>query len=158
MIVLKKDTGTFSGKFSQYSQSPQTFGNTGCFSNAETFFFKILSSSTPMNPSLQDHFIISLPWFHIGQTGTTVNQNFALRNFHFISNQNGFFLLKLKSVKFKSNKPLTQERLNNETMISKNPRTLVVTGASSGIGQCIVEEQLRLGRRIIGIGRTFSKK
>ena len=43
-------------------------------------------------------------------------------------------------------------------MISKNPRTLVVTGASSGIGQCIVEEQLRLGRRIIGIGRTFSKK
>jgi len=43
-------------------------------------------------------------------------------------------------------------------MISRNPRTLVVTGASSGIGQCIVEEQLRLGRRIIGIGRTFSKK
>ena len=40
-------------------------------------------------------------------------------------------------------------------MITKETRTLVVTGASSGIGKCITEEQLKLGRRIIGLGRNF---
>ena len=35
-------------------------------------------------------------------------------------------------------------------------RTLIVTGASSGIGRSIVEQQIDAGMRVIGIARDFS--
>ena len=41
-------------------------------------------------------------------------------------------------------------------MIIKESRTLIVTGASSGIGRCIVERQLRAGTRVLGVARDFS--
>ena len=41
-------------------------------------------------------------------------------------------------------------------MTTKNPRTLVVTGATSGIGRSIAEWQGMQGMRIIGVARDFS--
>ena len=40
--------------------------------------------------------------------------------------------------------------------MANETRTLVVAGASSGIGRSIVERQLDAGMRVIGIARDFS--
>ena len=42
-------------------------------------------------------------------------------------------------------------------MMAKNTQTLIVTGASSGIGRSIVERQIDAGMRVIGIARDFSR-
>ena len=41
--------------------------------------------------------------------------------------------------------------------MAKNTQTLIVTGASSGIGRSIVERQIDAGMRVIGIARDFSR-
>ena len=42
-------------------------------------------------------------------------------------------------------------------MMANNTQTLIVTGASSGIGRSIVERQIDAGMRVIGIARDFSR-
>ena len=41
--------------------------------------------------------------------------------------------------------------------MANNTQTLIVTGASSGIGRSIVERQIDAGMRVIGIARDFSR-